>query len=78
MGMSMVPPRPWRRATYDRLKLSHRSNVDDRHCELWRYVYERARERSSFFLLILSTLFSDLLYPARLVNTVEHRVSQIS
>jgi hypothetical protein len=55
MGTSMVSPRPWRRATYDRVELSHRINVDDGHCELWRYVYERARERSSFF--------ADLQYP---------------
>ena len=38
MGTSMVSSRPWRRATYHRLEVSHRGDVDDGHCKLWRCV----------------------------------------
>lgn len=35
-------------------------------------------ERGVVFLLILASQCSDILYPARLLNTAEHRVSPIS
>lgn len=65
MEKSMVSSHLWGRATYRGLEVSHRGNVNDGHCELWRYVDERTREKSCF-VFADSQLLSSLTFYTQL------------